>query len=252
MSAPTVTLLTDFGLRDGYVGAMKGALISQLPELRLIDVSHEIEPGDVAAAAWVLAQAAPHFPSACVHLVVVDPGVGSARRALACRADGRSYVAPDNGVLHWVLGDAPEAYALEVPAAASAVFHGRDVFGPAAARLAAGCAPSELGDPVAAGGLARLPFEPPERRGPVWSATVVHVDRFGNAITNLALEPEVEGVVVLTGGEVPLRRTYGDVEPGAVVALRGSSGTLELSCNGSSVSALLGIARGDVIVFRLA
>jgi S-adenosylmethionine hydrolase len=218
-------------------------------------VSHEIEPGDVAAAAWALGQAAPHFPPGCVHLVVVDPGVGSERRALACRSGGRLYVAPDNGVLHWVLRDDAEAVVLPVPETASAVFHGRDLFGPAAARLArvgAGAELAELGSPVAPDSLVRLPFADPERNADGWSATVVHVDRFGNAITNLELEPGADGVVVLTGGDAPLRRTYTDVEPGAAVALRGSSGTLELSCNGSSASAVLGIRRGDVILFRVA
>jgi S-adenosylmethionine hydrolase len=251
VTRPVVTLLTDFGSRDGYVGALKGAMLSQAPELRLVDVSHQIERGDVAAAAWALAQAAPHFPPHCVHLVVVDPGVGSARRALACRAGGRLYVAPDNGVLHWVLGDAPEAYALAEPDSASPVFHGRDVFGPAAARLATGSLLARFGSRVAAEELVRLPFADPERRGDCWSATVVHVDHFGNAITNLELEPDAAGVVVLTGREVPMRRTYSDVERGAPVALRGSSNTLELSCNGSSAAVALGIERGDVIVFRL-
>ncbi len=254
MSLPVVTLLTDFGSRDGYVGALKGAMLSQVPELRFVDVSHQIERGDVAAAAWVLAQAAPQFPPHCVHLVVVDPGVGAARHALACRAGGRLYVAPDNGVLHWVLGDAPEAYALAEPDSASPVFHGRDVFGPAAAgfaaRLASGSGLARLGSRVAAEELVRLPFADPERRGDCWSATVVHVDHFGNAITNLELRPDAAGVVVLTGREVPMRRTYSDVEPDAPVALRGSSNTLELSCNGSSAAVALGIERGDVILFR--
>lgn len=250
MSLPIVTLLTDFGSSDGYVGALKGAMLSRVPELRFVDVSHQIEPGDVAAAAWALRQAAPHFPPHCVHLVVVDPGVGAARRALACRAGGRLYVAPDNGVLHWVLGDAPEAFALEQPESASPVFHGRDVFGPAAARLATGTALARLGSCVAADELVRLPFADPARLAGGWSATVVHVDRFGNAITNLELAPDVAGVVVLTACEVPVRRTYSDVEPGAPVALRGSSNTLELSCNGSSAAVVLGIERGDVILFR--
>ena len=249
---PTVAVLTDFGLRDGYVGAMKGAMLAREPGLRFVDVTHQIEPGDVAGAAWVLAQSAPHFPTDCVFLVVVDPGVGGQRRALACLAGGRRYVAPDNGVLHWVVDEAATAHEIRTPETASPVFHGRDVFGPAAADLAAGAELAGLGPSVLVADLARLPFAPPNKQGSLWSCSVVHIDRFGNAITDLVLEEGTEGVVEVTGHRVRLRRTYSDVGPGEPVALRGSSNTLELSCNGSSAAESLGIARGDVITFRLA
>ena len=251
MRAPTVTLLTDFGLRDGHVGAMKGAMLSRNPGLRFVDVSHDLEPGDVAGAAWALRQSAPAFPPGCVHLVVVDPGVGGDRRALACRAGPRRFVAPDNGVLHWVLGDAPVARSLAVPDSASPVFHGRDLFAPAAAALAGGAAIESLGPAVEPDTLVRLPFAPSERQGDTWRGTVVHVDRFGNAITNLELPADLQGVAEVTGRTVVLRRTYSDVADGELVALRGSSDTLEVSCRGSSAARALGVACGDVIVFRV-
>jgi S-adenosylmethionine hydrolase len=251
VSAGIVTLLTDFGLRDGYVGAVKGALLSRNPRLRLVDVSHDLEPGDVTAAAWALRQSAPAFPPGCVHLVVVDPGVGGERRGLACRSGSQLFVAPDNGVLHWILGDAPIVRSLAVADSASPVFHGRDVFAPAAAALAAGAALEPLGPGVEPDSLVRLPFAPAERGGDTWRGTVVHVDRFGNAITDLELPADVRGVAEVTGRAVPLRRTYSDVADGEPVALRGSSDTLELSCNGSSAARSLGIGLGDVIVFRV-
>ena len=146
--APIITLLTDFGTADGYVGAMKGVILARCPDARLVDLAHEIAPGDVAAASFALAAAAPHFPPGTVHVAVVDPGVGTARRGLALEVGGQRYVGPDNGIFGVVLADArvadaapPAVRALEdarlwrVPV--SPVFHGRDVFAPVAAHLAA-------------------------------------------------------------------------------------------------------------------
>lgn len=257
---PTVALLTDFGSSDGYVGAMKGAMLAIEPRLRFIDVAHGIPRGDAAAAAWVLRQSAPHFPTSCVQLAVVDPGVGSARRALAVQIAERFFVAPDNGLLTWVAEGAVsrcvELAGDFAPVGASPLFHGRDVFGPAAVHLATGGALGELGRALDPAELVRLPFAAARTTGAVWSGTVVYVDHFGNLITNLPLPvaPEdavpLEGVVEITGRNVPLRRTYADVATGELVALRGSSGTLEVSVNGSSAAAALGISTGDVVTFR--
>jgi len=261
MSAPTIALLTDFGVHDGYVGALKGALLSTNPDLRLVDITHGIDAGDVASGAWVLAQSAVHFPLPVVHLVVIDPGVGGSRRALACRIGGRHFVAPDNGTLHWVLGDpaAPDrelsVHAIERPdwlERASPVFHGRDLFAPAAAHLAGGGALADLGPAIAPECLVRLPFDAPTHEGDTWAGSVVHVDVFGNAVTDLSLDGVHAGEAEVRGRRIALARTYSDVEAGQPVALRGSSGTLEIACRGSSAAAVLGIVRGDVIVFRLA
>ncbi len=255
--AGVVTMLTDFGLRDGYVAAMKGAMLTRAPELRFVDVSHEVPPGDVEAAAYVLLQAAPQFPPDTVHLVVVDPGVGSERRALAGRLGRHYFVAPDNGVLTHVLQGAPVS-ALHVvsnpdfaPAEASPVFHGRDVFGPVAAFLAAGGSIASLGPSVDADSLAKLPLVPPSRAGDATTGVIIHVDGFGNLISNLRLTPGRWGSVEFGAHRVPLARTYGDVAAGELVAVCGSSGFLEVARNGGSAAELTGGTRGDVITLRI-
>jgi S-adenosylmethionine hydrolase len=256
VTAGIVTLLTDFGSSDGYLGAMKGAILARQPELRLVDLSHEIPAGDIRAAAYVLLQAAPHFPDGTVHLVVVDPGVGTDRAALACRAGSQLYVGPDNGVLSWVLEGATDLVIHAIsepdfaPAEASSVFHGRDIFGPAAAHLAAGGALGELGEPRESGSLVRLPVGA-RRRGDVWTGAVIHIDRFGNLISDIPASEPLRGSAEIAGRSIPAGRTYGDVPGGELLAVCGSSGRLEVACNGASAAALLGAARGDVIIFRV-
>ena len=257
--AGLVTLLTDFGSRDGYVAAVKGALLARAPDLRIVDVTHEIAPGDIQAAAFVLSQAAPGFPHDTVHLVVVDPGVGSARLALAGCIGAQLYVAPDNGVLGFVLAaDEPGPFhAIESAAFASAdaspVFHGRDVFAPAAAFLAQGGHPGELGRALRVPDLVRLPGPGPRVDGGETRGSIIHVDRFGNLISDvpLAAAPPAGAVVELAGREIALARSYSDVEHGVLVALRGSSGLLEIAVNAGSAAADLGARRGDVVILRV-
>ncbi len=252
--AGIVTLLTDFGLRDGYVAAVKGVLLARAPGLALVDVAHEIEPGDVAGAAYVLLQAAPHFPADTVHLVVVDPGVGSARRALAARLGPQFFVAPDNGVLSLVLQLTPPSALHEIrdPLAgqSSAVFHGRDVFAPAAAALSSGAPIASLGPAVEPESLVRLEAGTTRTPGDT-SGSIQHVDRFGNLISNLRVAPGARGEAEIRGSRIAMADTYSDVEPGALLALCGSSGFLEVACNGASAAERLGASRGDVISFRL-
>lgn len=255
--AGIVTVLTDFGLRDGYVAAMKGAMLTRGPELRLVDISHDIAPGDRAEAAYVLLQAAPHFPADTVHLIVVDPGVGSPRRAVVARAGGHSFVAPDNGVLTHVLDLWPveAVHAIERASLAapdpSPVFHGRDVFGPAAAFLASGGALVALGSAVDPASLQRLEFPRPQVDQSGASGVIIHIDRFGNLISNVPLAQGTRGHAEVAGRHIELGRTYSDVDEGALIAVRGSSSLLEVACNGASAAELTGASRGDVIVFRV-
>jgi S-adenosylmethionine hydrolase len=252
---PTVTLLTDFGQRDGYAGALKGAVLAACPEARLVDLTHEIPPGDIDCGARVLAQAAPLFPEGTVHLAVVDPGVGSARRALAARIDGRCYVAPDNGLLSGVLEGARAVCAHELTRAEhwrpapSPVFHGRDVFGPVAGRLAGGLALEAVGPPLDPAGLARRAEPSPRRQGPDQVGEVIAVDGFGNLITNLR-PPETGARVELAGRSLPLLRTYSDVPEGELLALVGSHGCVEIACNRARADRVLGASRGLVVVLR--
>jgi S-adenosyl-L-methionine hydrolase (adenosine-forming) len=258
VTAPRLlTLLSDFGLAEGYVGAMKGAILTREPALALVDLTHAIAPGDIDAASVALAQAAPHFPAGTVHLAVVDPGVGSERQALACRIGSHFYVAPDNGLLSGVLELAPVEAARAIadprfaPRDASPVFHGRDIFGPAAAHLAVGGPLEALGPALDPQKLVRRSLPAPERAGDAWIARVRHVDRFGNLITNLALPAETSAGSARVGPHrIAFARTYSAVVPGALLALRGSSGQLEIARNGASAAEELRIGRGAVVEWR--
>ena len=256
----TVTLTTDFGLRDGYVAAMKGAMLRVEPGLRLVDVTHEVPPGDVMAAAFVLGQAAPHFPPETVHLVVVDPGVGTDRRPLAARlrlgGERHLFVGPDNGVLPLLLrGDEAEAaVVLDRPGRwrrpdPSATFHGRDVFGPVAAALAAGAALEAVGTPAERLAPMHWPLPRVDEQG--IDGMVVHVDRFGNCVTNIP-RAEVEGRAegrpfkCYVGAGVFQRhaRSYGQVPTGEPLTLFGSTDALEVAVNGGDAARLFSVERG--------
>jgi S-adenosyl-L-methionine hydrolase (adenosine-forming) len=264
---PVVALLTDFGSQDHYVGAMKGAILTVCPEATLVDLAHEIPAHDVTAGALALASAWRDFPAQTVFVAVVDPGVGSARRGLALEADGYRFVGPDNGILSLVMADVERPFALHQIGNASlmrpdvsATFHARDVFGPLAGHLVRGLPVADVGpavsDPV------RLPQPTLRSLGPnEWEATVLHVDRFGNLITNLrqrdldsilaAVEHDFNDVVVVVEGEIlPLARTYADVPEGEGCALMGSSGRLEVAIHRGNAARLLGAATGAPVRVR--
>jgi S-adenosyl-L-methionine hydrolase (adenosine-forming) len=246
---PRITLLTDFGTRDGYVGAMKGVLASAAPNALLDDVTHDIPRGDMGMAAYVLERYWDRYPRGTVHLVVVDPGVGTSRRALALEADGWFVVAPDNGVVSRVLFRARQWRAVSVVSPrvvrpeASATFHGRDVFAPAAGHLARGLPQSLLGPPLT--DPVRLEPPRPARSGDRWEGRVVYVDRFGNLVTNLPGEV-LSGVaeVEVEGRTVPVGRTYGDVEPGRLLALINSDGRVEIAARDASGANQAGVGPG--------
>ena len=246
-----ITLLTDFGTADGYVAAMKGAIRTIAPDVSIDDASHDIPPGDVAAAAWALGAYWDRYPRGTVHLVVVDPGVGTARRAIAAEARGRRFVCPDNGILTHVIAtcttDEIEAVEIEPQEGISRTFHGRDVFAPAAARLAAGVSLHELGrtldaDPVL------LAHPAPVRLGAVIRGAVIHVDRYGNLITNIPAAWLTTGARARIGGnEVSVVRTYSDVAHGTPLALIGSRAVLEISVRDGNAAHVLGMARGSAV-----
>lgn len=251
-----ITLLTDFGTADGYVGAVKGVIADRAPEAHVDDVSHDIPPGDIRAAAWALASYWRLYPPGTVHVAVVDPGVGGSRRALAAEVDERYFVAPDNGVLTRVLDDAGAATVVEIRhagamrATVSATFHGRDLFATAAAWLARGEPLDELGPAVA--DPVRLSLPQPTLGVETATGEVAHVDRFGNLITNIP-SAWVRGAVgvSLAGVEVgPLRTTYVDVAPGELVALVGSAGLLEIAVRDGRASDVLGAGVGAPVVVR--
>lgn len=237
-----VTLTTDFGSGSGYVAELKGRLLHAAAPFTLVDIAHDVPPHDVRAAAWLVAQACPAFPSGTLHLVVVDPGVGTRRRLVWARlgsaADHQDFLCPDNGVLGLVLRRlAPvQTRTVDVPASASATFHGRDVLAPLAVRLLDGLPPEAIGDGTA-GLIDRLETQPwPEPRDSAAGVDgeVVHVDTFGNLITNLpaALLPQIDAAGRLQVGRHTIGtvvRTYGDAAPGTPVVLAGSQGLIEVA-----------------------
>ncbi len=253
--APVITLTTDFGTRDPYVAAVKGVLFARAPGATIVDLSHDIEPQDVLEAALFLAAAVPYFPAGTVHLAIVDPGVGSSRRPLAASIGEQLLVAPDNGLLTLLSDQRGASEAREIvhrapPADEIApTFHGRDVFAPTAAALASGAALAGVGPPIPE--PVRLDLPAPRAEGGVWMAQVIHVDRFGNAVTNVhrdlvgAARPRA--VLTRTGQVVPFGRTYADVAVGAPLALMGSAGYLEVAVNQGRGDELLGLRRGDEV-----
>ncbi len=247
-----ITLTTDFGLRDGYAGAVKGAILTIAPQARLVDITHEIAPHDIIAAALALAGAAPFFPTGAIHLVVVDPGVGSERRMLAVRTEAAQYVAPDNGVLALALRHDPAQEMVSLtqrrywrPGEISPTFHGRDIMGPVAAHLAQGVPLSALGEPISDPLDLPLPPVHPTPEGSL-AGVVIHVDRFGNLLTNIPagrLPPRARARVGPMPPQ-PIRRTYAEVAPGHPLALVGSHGYLEIAVREGSASEVLGVGRG--------
>ena len=251
----TVTLTTDFGTRDSYVAQLKGVLLSRCADLRIHDLTHEIAAHDVVEGALFLAGAVPTFPPGTVHLAVVDPGVGGERRRIAAEVAGQRVVCPDNGLLTLLARSHPiEAlHELTNPRfrsePVSATFEGRDVFAPAAAHLACGGALGDLGPPVS--DLAWLALPEPEHTEEGVRGEVMHVDRFGNAITNVhasMLPDDLAGARVHAAGrELPVLRTYADAEPGEALALVGSSGYVEVAVREGSAVDMLGLERGSAV-----
>lgn len=268
-----VTLTTDFGLEDPFVGVMKGRIVARFPAARIIDVTHAIAPQRPAEAGFWLSRCFEYFPAGTVHVAVVDPGVGTARRILCVIACGHALLAPDNGLLTPILVRAADAEVFDVAAPGlaalgirrvSATFHGRDIFAPIAAELAAGrIAPSGLGDRlprVAApqgpdAQAVSAPEAPPLASADSSAAcglsgSVVTIDHFGNLITDIdaaRLASFREARVSIAGRTVPLRRTYGDARPGELLALVNSFDVLEIAEAQGSAAATLGVGRGAAV-----
>ena len=246
--AGVLTLTTDFGTRDHYVGAMKGAVMSVAPQVRVFDISHEIPSFDVAEGAFAIAQSFPHYPDGTAHVVVVDPGVGSARRPVAVAAGGHWFVAPDNGVLSLVLEAAGRFEAREVDLRhglprMSTTFHGRDLFAPVGARLAIGLPFDEIGPEATA--LVRMdPAAASDGCG-----RVLHVDRFGNLVTSFRASDLPEGASLALGDRtVSARaRAYASMPDGRLFLIVGSSGYVEVSMNRGSAADALGVRAGAAV-----
>jgi S-adenosylmethionine hydrolase len=253
-----ITLTTDFGASSPYVAAMKGVILSIAPSVTLVDVSHEVPPQDVRAGAILLAEVIPWFPAGTIHLAVVDPGVGTARRLVALAAGRQRFVGPDNGLFSRVaaLARPEQIVSLENPRyrlePTSATFHGRDILAPAAAHLARGLDLAELGPPLDA--LVTLAWPEPRVAGERIAGQIEWVDKFGNLITNLRaahLETAAPGRwrIECGGAEIGgLVRTYGDRPAGELVALIGSGGRLEVAVVQGSAAQRLRLGAGAPVV----
>lgn len=250
-----VTITTDFGHQGPFVGVMKGRIYSRFPGARIVDITHEIVVHWPAEAGFWLLRAFAYFPSGTVHIAVVDPGVGTSRDIIAVAVQGHVLLAPDNGLLAPIMARYPHAQVVRLTSArlaafgvtrASATFHGRDIFAPIAAELAAGrCVPSELGEATTSW-VPSWVDEPSIERGKV-HGVVITLDNFGNLITNIdhALVANMRAPRVLAGGhEFALLRTYGDVKPGDYLALINSFDVLEIARAEQSAADGLGLGRG--------
>ena len=243
-----ITLLTDFGLEDSYVAEMNAVLVGALPAVTIVDISHLVPPGDVVQARYLLDRTWHRFPQGTVHLAVVDPGVGSVRRAIALSHAGHFFVGPDNGLFTGVLHDAA-VVELEVPAEAAPTFHGRDVFAPAAARLVGRESLERLGRPVTDAVLVDAHATVERTSGGLVGA-VVHVDRFGNLVTNIPCDAVETGWMVELSSTKVCRvcRTFADVPALETVAYCGSGGTLEIAVRDGSAAERLGVRQGQRVV----
>ncbi len=266
--AEVITLLTDFGVASTYPAQMKGVILERVPGAVVVDMSHAVPRHDVHMAAFMLASAAPAFPEGTVHVAVVDPEVGGPRRVLAAEAGGYLYLAPDNGLLTLVAqrrmllgGSAPESRVVAVEnesffrSEVSSTFHGRDIFAPLAAALASGTAVDSLGPQVET--IERFDVPLPEREENTIRGHVLHVDPFGNLVTNVAgemlMERDPAAVEIYISGAVirGLRRAYCDVAAGMLLAYVGSADLVEVAVNRQSAALRLGAAIGTRLTVRL-
>ncbi|MBI2685428.1 MAG: SAM-dependent chlorinase/fluorinase [Acidobacteria bacterium] len=251
---PLITLTSDFGSADHFVGAMKGVILSICPGAQIVDITHELRPYEIAEAAFTFGEAWRWFPKGTIHVAIVDPGVGSARRPIVAEAAGHLFVAPDNGILTSALAQ-PKAKAREVTKKSyflrtvSTTFHGRDVFAPLAAHLAAGVRPAIMGDLVA--DALRLRIDKPGQTSKrQWTGTILKIDRFGNVITNFKLSEfpwiATNRFVLTVGFEQVsvLAGHYAECEYGELYAIAGSSGYIEIVLRESSAARKLGVAAG--------
>jgi S-adenosylmethionine hydrolase len=261
MARPIIALLTDFGTRDHYVGAMKAVMLGICPDANLVDISHDIAAHDVVTAALELAACYRYFPAGTIFLVVVDPGVGSHRRGLGVETADYRLIAPDNGVLSAVLQEAPLKRAVELTerryarATVSKTFEGRDRFAPAAAWLAKGIDLSALGR--SAGDVQRLSLPAPQVTEGQISGEVVRVDRFGNLVSNIDQamfqKLALSGAIEVTAGSHRIGRvvaTYADAAPDEACALFGSTSHLEIAVNSGSAAERLTLTRGAPVTVR--
>jgi S-adenosyl-L-methionine hydrolase (adenosine-forming) len=263
MERPIITLTTDFGLEDPFVGVMKGAILGIAPEVQIVDITHSIPSHNILQASLILRNSYCFFPKATIHVVVVDPGVGSSRRPILVVTKRYFFIGPDNGALSLAceLEDQVQVFHLTSRKhflnPVSNTFHGRDVFSPVAAWLSRGTAPDLLGERVSS--LVKLDFPPVRRNGNTLDATILYTDKFGNLVTNISAQdlsgPEKDSLpfVIQLGDKMisQLRPSYAGAAPGEIFLIWGSSGLLEISMNQASAADMLKIEKDQKLVVVL-
>jgi S-adenosylmethionine hydrolase len=258
---PIVTLTTDFGTSDHFVGTMKGVILGIAPRATIVDITHAVTPYNVAEGAFTIAQAWKYFPKRTIHVVVIDPGVGSTRRPILAEAGGQFFIAPDNGVLSIICEWAKPRVRMISNARlmrkeVSRTFHGRDIFAPAAAHLAAGVPPARFGKKI--DDYVRGSFATPQKAAPgCWRGVILKADHFGNLITNFHIDDfpgvKTNAFEVRAGSERihRLALTYAETEIGDVFAIVGSSGFIEIAANQASAAKVLGCGAGAAVELEI-
>ena len=251
-----LTLLSDFGYQDIYVGVMKGAIATINPQLQVVDLTHAIPPQNIAAASFALMNAYRYFPPGTVHVAVIDPGVGSQRRGIAIKIEEGFLVGPDNGLFGGILAKSPGIGAVELTnpqywrlSSPSYTFHGRDIFAPVGAYLGSGVPLRNLGKEIDVNSLVQLSLPSYEVKPEKIIGFIQYIDHFGNLITNIPAG-EIEGkswFVLVSSRKIPATQTYSDRPLGELMALIGSNGWLEVAVNGGSAKDVLGMNWGDKI-----
>lgn len=261
MRRPIITLTTDFGLADHFVGTMKGVILTIAPQAIIVDITHDVRPYEITQGAFQLTQAWRYFPAKTVHVVVVDPGVGTARRPILMEAGGHHFIGPDNGVFSLIFSREKHKVR-EITSAryflhpVSRTFHGRDIFAPCAAHLATGVRPAQFGKLIQ-DYLKPASERPIQTSRRVWTGAVLHIDRFGNLVTSFEARefPQfTERPFELGVGMVKVRRlalTFAECSPGEVFAIAGSSGYIEIAVNQGSAARMLGCGAGAPVELTL-
>jgi S-adenosylmethionine hydrolase len=262
---PIITLTTDFGLSDHFVGTVKGVILAIVPEVEIVDISHSVQAFDVLDGALTIAQSYSYFPTGTVHLVVVDPGVGTARRPILVTSDRHHFVAPDNGVLSLVYGREERLHIRHVTAEhyylqpVSNTFHARDIFAPVTAWLAKGVDPEKFGDEISDYVRFNAP-KPKPVDGNTLRGVVLKVDRFGNLITNItpqdapmlfASEPGAFKILVGKHEVTEIHSNYSEGAPGEVFGILGSMGYLEIAADRGSAAKIIGSGKGSEVTISL-
>ena len=253
-----ITLMTDFETSDHYVGVMKGVILNINPQVQIVDITHAIPPQDIHGAAFLIDSAWRYFPTGTIHVIVVDPGVGSERRSIICQTETAYFVCPDNGILTHILRREERIHTVSADNSAyflpqvSNTFHGRDIFAPIAAHLSRGIPIDELGSPVAR--PVQLPIPQPQVTNKAIIGQVIWIDSFGNLVTDISHEilgsPQERNSIVISAGSARIdhiNRSYTESAVGEVLAIIGSFNRLEISINQGNAAQTLGLKRGDAI-----